>query len=164
MTAAGDVKFNTDNSAAFRSVCLFTGLAAVNGQPSASTDGVPVYQAPNSGNAVTGASYIARASREAVLFLKGSGTGTVAGTFRLWGYLAALGEWVPVGATPAGDTTKGTINAGVSIGETKADKVLHCEPFLLAGLFDRLYLECSAISGTLPSFEAWLTTAHRIQY
>ncbi len=44
MTAQGDVKFNTDNSAAFRSVCLFTGLAATNGQPALSTDGVPVYQ------------------------------------------------------------------------------------------------------------------------
>ncbi len=164
MTAAGDIKYNTDNSAAFRSICLFTGLAATNGQPSASTDGVPVYRRVAQGGADEGASFVARASREAVLFLKGTGTGTVAGTFRLWGYLAALGEWVPVGATPAGDTTKGIINAGVSIGETKADKVLHCEPFLLAGLFDRLYLECTAISGTLPSFEAWLTTAHRIQY
>ncbi len=162
MTAAGDVKYNTDNSAAFRSVCLFTGLAAVNGQPALSTDGVPVYRRVAQGGTDEGASYIARASREAVLFLTGTGTGTVAGTFRLWGYLAAAAAWAPLGTGVA--TTKGTINGGASIGETKADVVLHAEPVLLAGLFDRLYLECTAISGSTPSFEAWLTTAHRMQY
>ncbi len=160
--AVGDIRYNTDNSAAFRAACLLTAQTTTNGQPSLATDGIPVYMPVAKGDKDRGASYVARASLESSIFIASkAGSGTVAGTFRMWGYLAALGAWVPVGATPAGDTTKGLLNAGVSIGETKADVVLHCEPFLLAGHFDRLYLEVTAISGTGTSFEAWLVTAHR---
>jgi hypothetical protein len=162
MTAAGDIKYNTDNAAAFRAQCLLTGVTATNGQPSAAADGVPVYLPVAQGGADQGSSFPARAALESTIFLKGVGTGgTCTVTARLWGYLAALAVWVPVGATPAGDTLKGTLNAGVAMGETKSDTVLHCEPFLLAGHFDRLYLEVSAIGGTGTTVEAWLVTAHR---
>ena len=162
MTAQGDVKYNSDGPNAFRSVCLLTGQTTTNGQPSAATDGVPVYRKVDAGDGDSGASYRSRASLESSIFLKGVGTGgTCTVTARMWGYLAALGQWVPVGSTPAGDTTKGTLNAGTAMGETKTDLVLHSEPFLLAGLFDRLYVEITAIGGTNTTVEVWLTTAHR---
>lgn len=159
MTTKGDVKYNAEGGQiAFRSVCLFTGLTTTNGQPSSPTDGVPVYAQPVAGG--SGASFLSDASQEAILFMACVGSATPSITLRLWGYLASLngGTWVPVGATPAGDTTKGQLNNGVAIGPTKTNTILHCEPVLLAGLFDDLYLEVVAISGTGATAEAWLTT------
>jgi hypothetical protein len=134
---------------------LFTGLAATSAVPTLATDGVPCYRNENSPQTTDyGVCYTGRASREASIMIRGTGTGTVTGTFRLWGFCGALGKWVPVGT--GADTTKGTLNAGAAIGEVNADEVLHSEPFYVAGHFDRLYLQCTAIGGTTPSFEAWI--------
>lgn len=158
-TAVGDVvSYNN----AIRAVCLMTGQAVANGAPSGASAGVPNYPNENKLTAPSGASYSTKAARESNIMIKGTGSGTVAGTFRLWGYLDALAEWVPLGV--GADTTKGTLNAGNAIGETATDKVLHCEPVLLAGLFTRIYLELLSPSGTTPSFEAWLVTARTVNY
>jgi hypothetical protein len=158
--AAGDVKSGTSN--AKRHICIFTGLAATNGQPSGATAGVPCYMSHANRSADTGACYNTNAAREATLVVKGTGTGTVTGTFRLWGYMTAATEWFPLGT--GADSTKGIINGGAAIGEVKSDKVLHAEPVLMAGHFDRLYLECTAIGGSSPSFEAWLVTPRTVSY
>jgi hypothetical protein len=84
-----------------------------------------------------------------------AGSGTMTATFKLWGYIPmASGKWLPLG--PGGDTTKGTINDGTAIGETSADSIVHCEPVDLAGHFQRLYLEITAIGGTATAVTAWL--------
>lgn len=151
--ALGTVTGNYNNT---RQVCLLAAVAATNGQPALATDGVPMYKTPDEkltgpdkGIAVPG-----KQPSEASIMVKAVGTGTVSMTLRLWGYLAALGEWVPVGT--GADTTKGTLNAGTAIGETKADKALHSEPILYLGHFDRLYLEVVAISGTGTAITAYV--------
>ena len=154
MTAVGDL---VGKSNAKKSVCLITGQTATNGQPTLATDGVPCFPTTNAfTSAADGVCFMADPAGESSIFVKvvGSG-GTVAGTFRLWGYHVALAEWVPVGT--GADTTKGTLNAGASIGATKTNKALHCEPFWYPGHFDRLYLEVVAISGTSAAAEAWIT-------
>lgn len=163
-TAQGDVKFLGKTAA--KTVCLLTGIIATNGQPSTPNDGVPVYETDNSsttGDVNAAVSYMSRASREGSLVLKGVASGgTASVTARLWGYHAALGQWVPMGA--GADTTKGVINAGAAMGPTKTNTVLHAEPVLLLGMFDRVYLEITAISGTSMTVEAWLTTARTVAY
>lgn len=155
MSAQGDV-VNSNNSK--RAVCLLAGVAAPNGQPSLATDGVPVYPVNTVLGSDTGVSPNTRPARESTLFAKvvGSG-GTVSATLRLWGYHKDLGEWVPIGT--GADTTKGVLNSGSAIGATKTNKALHCEPLLLAGHFDRLYVEVTAISGTTATAEVWINTA-----
>ena len=164
----GQIKSNSDSPNAFRAVCLLTAQTTTTGQPSGETAGVAVYKsttgAPGRTGAVDeGASFPGRASLESTIFVESTASATPSLTLRMWGYLACLngGTWVPVGATPAGDTLKGTLNAGVAIGPTTGDVILHSEPFLYAGHFDRLFLEVVAISGTGQSVEAWLVTAHR---
>lgn len=144
-----------------RSICVLAGVTATNGQPATANDGVPGQATNILAAADQGANYSGRAARESSLFVKAVGSGgTVACTIRLWGFLAALGEWVPVGT--GADTTKGIINAGTSMGATKTNKVLHAEPFYLAGHFDRLYAEVTAITGTGTAVEVWLTTAREL--
>lgn len=160
MTAAGDV---INYGHAIRATCLFTGLAAANNPPALVTDGVPCYRDDNLPPIKDyGICMPSRPSQEASIVIKGTGTGTVSGTFRLWGYVAALGggTWVPLGT--GADTTKGTINGGSALGEVKSDIVLHAEPLLLAGHFNRLYLEMTAVSGTTPSFEAWIVVPRTV--
>ncbi len=159
-TAVGTVSGSAN---AKRAVCLLTAQTTTNSAPSAATDGVPCYPS-NALDTDTGMNYTARASREAVLFVSNSaGSGTVAATLRLWGYLAASGEWYPIGA--GADATKGTINAATSLGESGvADKLNHCEPFYLMGHFDRIYLQVTAISGTATALEAWVTTARSVSF
>lgn len=158
--AQGSVKGSANT---VRSTCLLSGITATNGQPALATDGVNMYPTARQGDAADGICFGGRASREATIYVKGVATGgTASVTARLWGYSAALGEWVPVGT--GGDTTKGLLNAGAAMGATKTNKVLHAEPLLLAGHFDRLYLEVTAISGTTMTVEAWVATSRSVAF
>ena len=161
MATAGDVFLGSTD--AKRAICLVTGLAATNSPPSGATAGVPCYRTKTNRSADTGACYNTRAARESTLVIKGTGTGTVTGTFRLWGYVAtpsSTGAWYPMGTGT--DADKGKINAGTALGEVITDVVLHAEPVLYVGHFDRIYLECTAIGGSSPSFEAWLITPRSV--
>ncbi len=159
-TAAGDV---TGASNSKRSTCLLTGQTTTSSAPTLVTDGVACYPDNNILGPANGANYATKASREAMLHVHNSaGSGTVAATLRLWGYLAATGQWYPIGA--GADATKGTINAGASMGETTSDKLNHCEPFYLMGMFDRLYVQVTAISGTNTAVDVWVTTANRVSF
>lgn len=160
MSAAGDV-LATANSV--RSTCLLAGVTAVNNPPALATDGIPVYPTNRQGDKTDGVCYGGKPSRESVIFAKGVASGgSPSLTLRLWGYSKALGEWVPVGA--GADSTKGTLNAGAAMGPVKTNKVLHSESFLLAGQFDRLYLEVVAIAGTTMTVDAWIATARTVGY
>ncbi len=151
--AQGDLATCVGN--AKRAVKLLEAVVAVNGQPSAATDGIPCYPT-NRIVADDGVCFTASPAQDSSIFLKGTGTGAVTVTARLWGYLAALGEWVPVGT--GSDGTKGVLNAGAAFGAVKAGKVLHVEALLYGGHFDRLYLEVTAIGGTSTSVDAWVVT------
>ncbi len=159
--AAGDVQGSGN---AKRTICVLKGRTTTNSPPTAATDGVPCYPDQNDLYNCTGANFPGRASREAVLFVHNSaGSGTVTATVRLWGYLTMSGQWYPIGA--GADATKGTINAGVALGESGvSDKINHCEPFYLMGMFDRLYAEVTVISGTSTAVDVYVTTGRTVSF
>jgi len=159
--ALGDVKSLAN---ALRKVCILFNASGTNGQPSLATDGVPYYPAAQTANiaADDGVCFTTKASREASILIAGTGTGTVSGTFRLWGYNTELAQWVPVGA--GNDSTKGILNQNTAIGEVKTDTILHSEPLYLAGHFDRLYLEVTAVTGSGLSITAWIVTPRTVNF
>lgn len=156
MAAQGDV---VETYSVYRSVCLLTGVTAINSPPSGNAAGVVCNGADMfpASQVDSGTNYFRRPAMESVIMAKGVGSGgTVTMTLRLWGYNASLAQWVPIGT--GADSTKGILNAGAAIGEVKQDTALHCEPFYLAGCFERLYVEVTAIGGTSTAVEVWLVT------
>lgn len=152
--ASGDV-VTTNNC--LRSVCLFAGLTATNGQPTLATDGIPGFPVNSVYGSDSGHSAVNFGARDSSVMVKGTASGGVISfTGRLWGYHAQLAQWIPLGT--GADTTKAILNGGVAIGATKTNTVLHAEPVLYAGHFDRLYLEATAVAGTAATFEAWMVT------
>lgn len=135
------------------------GQTANTAAPSLVTDGVPNYPVEKIYGTDTGACYQGYAARESFLTLfTTAGSGTLAGTFTLWGYLAkgtagasgpngGNGIWVPVVK----------VNGGT--GFSSATPVTYAERELNLGLYDRLYLQLTAVGGTSTAWEAWLTTA-----
>jgi hypothetical protein len=93
--------------------------------------------------------------RAALVIASTAGSGTMTVTVRLWGKLpVASGLWVPLG--PGADATKGVLNLEAAIGETGADAIRHSEVIENLLLFERLYVEVTAIGGTSTSVTAWL--------
>ncbi len=119
---------------------LLNAATATNSAPSGDRAGIPIGGVLDRGTI-------------AVKSTAGSGTMTV--TLKLWGYVAPLEAWVPLG-THATDATRGVLNQGVAIGEVVANSLEFAE--LVDGLstFSRLYLEITAIGGTSTAVSAWL--------
>lgn len=141
-----------------RAICLLKGATATNSPPSAATAGVAVHQdsrmAANTPDQALG--FATGVVEKSIIFVTNSaGSDTVTTTLRLWGYLAAMATWVPVGTGT--DADKGKLNAGAAIGESVTDGIRHAEPLLLAGHFDRLYVEVVAIGGTATAIDVWIT-------
>lgn len=91
----------------------------------------------------------------ALVIASTAGSGTMTATFRLWGKLpVASGIWVPLG--PGADATKGVLNTGSAIGETGTDTLRHSEMVENLGMFERLYVEITAIGGTSTAVTAWM--------
>lgn len=81
-----------------------------------------------------------------------TGSGTITFQGRVWGYISnglAAAVWVPIGA--GGDTTKGLLNGGVTIGESGTDMIRHAEQVYLLGHFSRIYLQVTTLGGTSPA-------------
>ncbi len=76
----------------------------------------------------------------------------LAGTFTLWGYLAASTRWyeIPVNG--------GTAITPTATAETQTDIITLRERFTNLGHFDRIALSVTTITGSGASFEAWLVT------
>jgi hypothetical protein len=160
MTAVGDVK---NYSKALRTTCLLTGATAANSPPALVTDGVPMFPNESIYGSDTGVSFATVPTHEGAIVIKGVASGgTIAATFRLWGYHDDLAEWVPLGT--GADTTKGTLNAGAAMGATKTNKILHAEAVVLVGNFTRLYLELIGPAGTTATFDAWIVVPRRVAY
>jgi len=136
-----------------RAVCLMTAQTANTSIPTAATDGIPNYPTRVGAETDDGACYaVTHAEASTLLIHNSAGSGTVAGTFTLWGYLAASGAWyeVPVNG--------GTAVTPVALAETDTDLVTHREVFEHLGHFDRLCLQLTGVSGTDTAFDAWLVT------
>lgn len=151
--AAGDVKHYGNVK---KAICLLTAQATNNSPPATAGAGFPTYPETNE----FGASAYASKAEKAALFpvrnpLKSTlcirssaGSGTMTGTFTLWGYLTAAAAWFPI-----------KVNGGNAIAETGTDVIGYTEAFENIGHFDRVYCELSAVGGTSTAFEAWLVTA-----
>jgi hypothetical protein len=89
----------------------------------------------------------------------GSDTMTVSG--RLWVYDGTA--WSAPGT--GGDSTKGMLNNGATIGETGSNTIRHVEPVDLLEHFQRLYLELVTIGGTdtaVTGYLAWYRQMRRL--
>jgi len=145
--AVGSVTFGGNIS---RTICLMTGQTSNNGAPSGASAGVPTRNDENTPSAIEGAFYTVDTPETSTLAIDTTaGTGTMVGTFTLWGYLAASATWYPI-----------LINGGVALAETSADHIAYTEE-VSVGRFNRLYLQLASVGGTATAFEAFLTTARR---
>lgn len=142
--AAGDLFFAANVK---RSICLMTGQTANNNAPTLVTDGFTAYPDNNIYATASGAFNAVEYPDQAVLTIRSTaGSGTMVGTFTIWGYLVASGRWYPV-----------KVNGGSALAEYSADLIAYTETFTQLGAFDRLYLELSSVGGTATAFEAFLT-------
>lgn len=152
-TAVGDVKGGDTNSK--RAVCLMTAQAANNSPPANATDGVPNYPNRNLYSADTGACFTGLSATDSTLVICSSaGSGTMVGTFTLWGYMVGPNQWFPIAVNAAAATP----NTPVAISETATDAIRYQQIFHSLGHYDRFYLELSSVGGTATAFEAWLAT------
>lgn len=135
-----------------QSILLLDAVTATNGKPSAATDGKAVRRTSKD-NADEG--FTDFVERMVALLWSSAGSGTMDVTVRLWGYKrryvkrgeqVAIGKWFPLGV--GADATKGTINAGAAAGEVNTDAIAHTEIVENLMMFDRVYAEVVAISGT----------------
>ncbi len=110
----------------------------------------------NAGVAVNDLSLFGAPPQKAALVVASTaGSGTMTATVRLWGKLPVGGGiWMPLG--PGADATKGVINEGTALGETSADAIRHSEMVENLGMFERLYLEITAIGGTSTAVTGWM--------
>lgn len=121
-----------------KAVELLASATATNGVPSGATAGLDL--------SILQGLFGKMPADVTLLIYSTAGSGTMTGTFRIWGYNEAGSVWTPMG--PGADSTKGVINLTAAIGETGADKIRHSETISLIGHFSRLYLEITAIGGT----------------
>jgi hypothetical protein len=141
--AVGDV---TAISGDVRVVEVLASATATNSPPSGASAGIAVNDL---------SLYGAPPSKAVLAIASTAGSGTMTATFRLWGYLPVGGGlWVPLG--PGADATKGVVNLEAALGETSADAIRHSEVLENIGLFQRLYLEITAIGGTSTAVTGWL--------
>ena len=154
--AVGDIKATAN---AKKAVCLMTAQTANNAVPSAATDGIPV-DPTNQILADDGHCYMATPAMFSTLLISGTVTAgqTLAGTFTMWGYLAASGKWYEI------PLNGGTGVTPVALAETDTDLITYRERLLDLGHFDRLYLQLTGIGGAGASFEAWLVTSRTVSY
>lgn len=142
-----------------RAVCILFEAIANNSPPASSAAGIPVYPT-NKISADTGLCFTACPAQTATLMIKGRCTAaeTLAGTFTLWGYLAAADAWfeIPVNG--------GTAVTPVALAETSADQINYQERFHDLGHYDQLYLELAGISGAGAIFDAWLVTSRTVSF
>jgi hypothetical protein len=140
--AIGDV---TAMSGDARVIEMLSSATAVNSPPAGASAGISVNDLSIFG---------IPPARMVLAIASTAGSGTMTATFRLWGYLPVGGGlWVPLG--PGGDTAKGVLNLEAAIGETSADSIRHAEVIENPGMFQRLYLEITAIGGTATAVTAW---------
>ena len=144
IAAVGDV--TAVNGGEAKAIELLAATTATNSPPSGGSAGLSVNELRQYGQLP---------DRAVLALASTAGSGTMTVTCRLWGHLpTASGIWVPLG--PGADATKGQINSVAAIGETGADTIRHSEVIENLALFDRLYLEVTAIGGTSTSVTAWL--------
>lgn len=155
--AVGDVTTYKNSK---RVVCLMTGQTANTGQPAdGDTTGGgshPIGVPTMAVNPVTdltdkGCFYYGEDPEVSTLVISSTaGSGTMVGTFTLWGYCSLTAKWYPI-----------PVNGGVALAELSSpgNTIRHREDFTNLGRFDYLYLQLASVGGTDTAFEAYLITA-----
>ncbi len=135
-----------------RAVCLLTAAAATTSVPTTAAHGVPMFPDNNILASDTGVSFTLEPAQKSTLLISSSaGSGTMTGTFSLWGYLAATAAWYPI-----------AVNSGNAIAETAADSIRYVQQFENLGHFDRLACQVVAIGGTSTAFEVYVVTSREV--
>lgn len=137
---------------------LLTAATATNGVPSGATAGFSL-KGRTPGKPQANTWYHRNSGEVVVKSTAGSGTMTV--TLRLWGYNAQSAAWHPLGSD-ATEANRGVLNAKSAIDEDGADVLTHAEPVTGLAGFIRIYLEITAIGGTLTAISAWLVEADEV--
>lgn len=146
--AIGDV---VSKSNAKKTVKLTETMTTTNVVPTLATEGIPVYPT-NQIVADDGHCYPTAAALTSTLVIDVAGT-TPSFTLKLWGYVTAAAKWYPI-----------STNAGGTAALAAAVTANYVERFADLGHFDRLYLQASAVSGTTPSLNAYLTASRTVSY
>jgi hypothetical protein len=151
--AVGDVSCGAGNSK--RAVCLMIAQTANTGAPSLATEGVSNYPGRSLYSADEGACFTGLCALDSTLVIASTaGSGTMAGTFTLWGYMVGPNKWFPIAVNAAAATP----NTPVALAETAADEIRYQQQFRDLGHYDRLFLQLASVGGTATAFEAWLAT------
>ncbi len=147
MATVGDI---VSASNVKRAICLMTAQATNVAAPTLATQGVPCYPPLNAfSSADAGAFYQGDCPDLSTLFISSSaGSGTMVGTFTLYGYLTATATWYPI-----------TVNGAAALAETATDSIRFSQTYTNLGHYDRLYLSLASIGGTATAFEAYLVSA-----
>lgn len=133
--------FQTSTSAKYQTFRLVDGATGAGvAAPSAATSGVAI-EGWSPKLLQTDTFFLAVTDR--------SGTGTLGFTYaKLWGYIADLNKWFPVGT--GADADRGKLNDAAAVGEVAADDLRLIEITANVGLFDRLAVEINTVTGTNP--------------
>lgn len=138
-----DPTTKSDRYSVFR---LVDGATADTSAPTASTDGVPWSEgADHAPHGVLSK----EAERCLVAVYESSGSGTLSiGYVKIWGYLASIDKWFPIGT--GADADRGKLNDRLAIGEVAADDLRLIEVLSDVTVFDRLHAELDTVGGTSP--------------
>lgn len=148
--ALGDVTTSGDRI----TIELLASAIATNSPPSGSSAGISV-------QAIADANVYGIPRNVSLILASTAGSVTMTVSARLWAYDGT--RWLPVGT--GGDSTKGMLNNGATIGETGSDTIRHVEPVDLIEHFQRLYLEIVTIGGTataVTGYLAWYRQMRRL--
>lgn len=119
---------------------LLLSQSATGSPPSAATDGVPIRPGID----------------EAMLCLRGTATGTLEVTVRIWVYEPITAFWYPASigsGAGAAVNTQGVMNGGVKFEEVIADVLRGIEPVVGLRNFQRIAAEIIQISGSSPDID-----------
>lgn len=118
---------------------IVDGTAVDVAAPSAATSGVELPE--NLQGLQTERAFIAITDR--------SGSGVLSITYaKVWGYIANLGKWFPLGTGV--DADRGKLNDAQAIGEVAADDLRLIEAIGDFAIFDRIAVELNTVAGTNP--------------
>ncbi len=122
---------------------LLDGASADNSPPTKGSDGINLHELRRADGTLP---------EWVTVAIRGTGTGTVTATFRLW--FRYLNFWVPAGNGT--DADKGKLNDATAVGEVATDTVLHAQPVRVPEHADRAYLEMLSSGGSALSFNAYI--------
>jgi hypothetical protein len=132
---------------------LLNAATATNGVPSGATAGFAL-RGPKAQYDLQ----LGEAQDAIIVAYSTAGSAVMTVTLKLWGYVAELDKWFPFGSATT-DANRGLLNAATAIGElaSPGDTLVFSDKAPSGFyIFDRLYLEITAIGGTATAITAYI--------